>query len=267
MDFDQNVLEELRRRVTMPGDPHKINTEIFSLMLWYRTKLLENLLFHGRVVDNKIAVMNGPFKDLILQLPCNAGSLLPMVLGCYEHELHPFVAEAIHRNYKHVVNVGCGDGYYTVGMAMRMPQTQFSGYDLNPKAQVGCKAVAALNNVADRVHVGGEFRGEDFTKLPPKDTLVICDIEGGEDELLDPGKFPALKQMDVIVELHEVYKPGVTQRLKDRFATTHNFTLVPHGPKIVKLPIQLQGMSEVDEFLFCHEGRGGPTPWGIIIQK
>ena len=55
---------------------------------------------------------------------------------------------------------------------------------------------------------------------------MLCDIEGAEQELLNPELAPALKVMDIIVESHECLIPGITQVLVDRFKETHQITLL-----------------------------------------
>jgi len=80
-------------------------------------------------------------------------------LGCYEHELHPHVERLIGRTFDALLNIGCADGYYAVGLARRMPGAPVFAHDLNPKAQTGCREVAALNGVAERGQVGGLFEG------------------------------------------------------------------------------------------------------------
>lgn len=267
MDFEETVLNEVRKVANAPSDDlSKTNTHLLSMMVWYRSKLLEHFLLQ-RAVDKKIPVMGGVFAGLLMQLPIHAGIVLPMVLGTYESELHGHVAAAIKRDYRHVVNIGCGDGYYVVGMARQMPDTQFFGYDINPAAQQGCVQAAKNNGVSDRIRVGGLFQGQDFAQHPTGQTLVICDIEGGEDELLDPEQFPALRGHDIIVELHEVYRPGITQRLRDRFAASHELVFIDHQPKRATLPPDMQGLTEMDEFLCVYEGRGGPTPWFVMTAK
>lgn len=267
MDFDQKVREEARRVVNAPdGDARAMNTQLLSMMLWHRSRLLEKMLLESLGAKDYVAVTSGPFKGLKMELPVHAGAPLPMILGLYESELHPFVEGAIARAYPHVVNIGCGDGYYLSGMARRMPQSKFFGFDINPQAREGATRSAALNEVSGRVTIGGEFRGDDFSAHPANNTLVICDIEGGEDELLDPAKFPGLKGHDLVVELHEVYRPGITERLRQRFDATHDIMFFDHQPKRADVP-QLQGLSEMDEFLLHYEGRGGPTPWFVMTVK
>ena len=60
------------------------------------------------------------------------------VLGCYEQELHFCIEAEITRlnrlkNPK-IVNIGCGGGYYAVGMACRVPLSSVWVIDSNPTA-------------------------------------------------------------------------------------------------------------------------------------
>ncbi len=267
MELDQTVLAEVRRVANTDDDPGKINNHLLSILLWCRARKVEQLILQYAADGQVAVVQNGVFKGLRLALPVHAGNALPMIIGSYEAELHPYIAAAVKRGYAHIVNIGCGDGYYLVGMARQMPESRFFGYDINPAAQAGCRTTAANNNVADQVNIGGLFAGEDFAAHPAGQTLIICDIEGGEDALLDPTRYPALKGHDLIVEVHEMCSPGVTQRLRQRFAASHDIMLVDHAPKRAVLTPALHNLAEIDQFLCTFEGRDGPTPWLVLTAK
>ncbi|MFM2044617.1 MAG: hypothetical protein RLY86_3193, partial [Pseudomonadota bacterium] len=195
------------------------------------------------------------------------GCYAPKIVGSYEQELHPHIEAAIARGYGHVVNIGMAEGYYATGMALRLPDAIVDAFDLNEETHPVARRLAAMNGVADRVRIGGRFCGDDFSRYPAGDTLVICDIEGAEDELLDPQLYPALAGFDIIVELHECPKPGLSDRMAARFAATHNITRVPHGGReIPDIPI-LQEFGHLDQLLTFWEWRSGPTPWAVMINS
>ena len=76
---------------------------------------ITNVLFNTQ----KGNVLSGPFAGMAM-LPESSwgdGDLAPKLLGCYEAELHPAIAKAISRKPKNIVNIGCAEGYYAVGMA------------------------------------------------------------------------------------------------------------------------------------------------------
>ena len=87
--------------------------------------------------------------------------------------------------YERIVDIGCAEGYYAVGLALRMPGTRIFAFDINEKAQAACRNLATLNGVSDRVTVGGLFSGADFADYGG--SCVICDIEGAERDAARPG--------------------------------------------------------------------------------
>lgn len=190
----------------------------------------------------------------------------PKLLGCCEQPLHAFIEQAIGEAYPNVVNLGCAEGYYAVGMATRMPSTQVFAYDQNQMAQAVCEDLARKNGVSSRMFVDESFGKSDFSAFVGKKTLVICDIEGAELELLDRMDSPELRGMDLIVESHECIIPGVTKALIERFRQSHAIDLIGEDGLRV-----LNGMSDwfvalphLDQLIATWEWRSGPTPWLVM---
>ncbi len=197
------------------------------------------------------------------------GCHIAKLLGCYEQPLQPYIEQAIQKQYATVLNIGCAEGYYAVGMALRMPNTQVLAHDLNPKAQEICAALAVKNKVDDRVRIGGLFKSSDFAAYADQNVLLMCDIEGAERELLNPESAPALKGMDIIVESHECLIPGITQLLIDRFKDTHTITLVQDDGQrqLVSPRPWFLSLAHLDQLLATWEWRSGPTPWLVMLPK
>src|SRR4051812_42950342 len=62
-------------------------------------------------------VLNGPFKDMRFVCLGTSSGELPMVLGSFEAELHDHLERFLARAPRVVVNIGCAEGYYAVGIA------------------------------------------------------------------------------------------------------------------------------------------------------
>jgi hypothetical protein len=58
--------------------------------------------------------------------------------------LHDIVETAITRRYDRVINVGCAEGYYAVGFATRMPETDVIAFDIDPIARRQTRHLAAM---------------------------------------------------------------------------------------------------------------------------
>ena len=71
--------------------------------------------------------------------------------------MQPYIRQAMGAAYETVLNIGCPEGYYAVGMARHMPATRVLAFDLNPVAQQTCVVLAAKNDVAKRVQVEALF--------------------------------------------------------------------------------------------------------------
>src|SRR3982751_3241860 len=69
---------------------------------------------------NGTTVLHGPFAGL--RYPADAVQSrhsVPMLLGSYERELHAIVDSVLLDSYNRVVDVGCAEGYYAVGLALK----------------------------------------------------------------------------------------------------------------------------------------------------
>lgn len=206
-------------------------------------------------------VYSGPFKGMKLNTLVHAGNYAPYLLGTYEHELHPIIEKIVERNYKAILNVGCSFGYYAVGLAWLMPQSRISVLDIEDGIVRACLEAAALNKVRNVKQV------EHF--VPFQHDLIIMDCEGAEEEYLDPERFN-FKTTDILVELHECNKAGLTQTVIDRFKDTHTVELIYNNPTAFDLR-QIFGskirLEHFDNAICTYEGRAGETPWAMLTCK
>jgi len=261
--FHAGILARIAAYAREPSAPRTALLNVLRLAAKHRAHLLQNTLLkqYGPVV------LGGPFQGMTFVRNVAEGCCVPKLLGCYEEELHPHVERAISAGYEQVLNIGVAEGYYAVGLARRMPRARIFAFDIDENAQRTCAAVAAANGVSARVEISGLFRGEDFARYGDARTLLICDIEGAEKDLLDPAKYPALAHMDVIVELHDCVEPGLSRLIPERFAGTHEITLVKQAGRATPLPPLFDQLSHLDQLLAVWEWRTGPTPWAIMKTR
>ena len=93
-----------------------------------------------RKISPELKVQFGPFKDLKYAKALAAGSaILPKLTGTYEDELHPFIDMMITQQPDLVIDIGCAEGYYANGMAMRLPDTEVWAIDTDTYALELCK--------------------------------------------------------------------------------------------------------------------------------
>lgn len=264
MSLDRVAETRLREMLAQPsplGDAQLAGA--LRLLSKWRSQKIANTI----VARDGTAVQAGPFAGLVLGRQATEGGHAARLLGCYERELHPHLERLIARGFARVVNIGCADGYYAVGLARRMPGVRVAAHDMDPAAQAACAATAAANGVADRVSIGGLVDHVALQALAGPDAWLVVDIEGAEDALLDPAAVPALAATTILVECHEEMRPGVTRRLASRFAPTHALAHVEAALEAAPLPAWLRSLSHLDQLLATWEWRAAPTPWLVLEPR
>jgi glycosyltransferase involved in cell wall biosynthesis len=264
-DLHTHTLAAIREVLGQGGPEHPAQSlnRLAILIARYRSILLTGDLV-GRC---GMVVQGGPFRGLRYVTTSTSGPLLPKLLGCYEAELHPVLDGIVEKQYERVINIGCGEGYYAVGLARRIPQSTVYAFDSSEEARALCVQLATLNEVAERVVVGGTCERAHLRELAGPRTLLLCDCEGGELDLLQPEQVPGLRACDLLVELHDLLDPRITPAIRERFSPTHDITLIaPSGRAGVDHAV-LHDRSQLDQLLALWEGRGGPTPWAWMTAR
>src|SRR5262245_20345859 len=179
-----------------------------------------------RVFGNR--VHTGPFAGMVIPERAphwedgNSGCKL---VGAYETELHEAIAYAQLRRPRVIVNVGCAEGYYAIGLKRLMNDTKVYAFDTKVESVALCREYAALNEVDICVDLGGE-RPADLRLVDEHGhRLYIVDCEGAEQELVDPAWCPELQRADLIIECHDFLRDGASTILADRLAQTHRVEL------------------------------------------
>ena len=262
-DLEANTIAKLSKLLAKPLKPPVKLTAILRLLAKYRSEWLSEVVTR----ELGVTVQQGPFAGMQLLGVSAEGCYLPKFLGCYEMELHPYLLRLPQKNYEFIIDIGCAEGYYAIGLARLLPAATVHARDSDPRARSRCRKMAEINQVSERVQIAGEFQGEDFAKFAGQRTLVFCDIEGAETALLDPARYPGLAGVDIIVEMHDSPALSVSDLLVSRFQDTHDIEIIRHGPRDVPLPALFSNASDMDRFLAVWEWRGSPTPWAVMTVK
>lgn len=243
-------------------DADRLNGALRVLAKW-RSQVLLNTLMNR---DGTL-VQSGPFIGMDYPFAATEGAGASRLLGCYEASLGPVIETIISRNYQTVIDVGCAEGYYAVGLARRMPQAQIIARDANRVALQLCAKLAAANGVSDRISFGGLMQHPDFDICADQSTVVICDIEGAEADLLDPTRATGLRHADILVETHDCITAGLSNLIYNRFSETHDIHRYDRTVNPEVLPTWMHRLSDLDRLLALWEWRTGPTPWLWMTRK
>ena len=198
----------------------------------------DSLIEAARIaISPDLTVRNGPFRGMRYPQRASVGSaLVPKLLGSYERELQPVLEDIVARGHSEIVDIGCAEGYYAVGLALRLPAARVFAYDPNAKAIDLCRRMAELNGVADRLVTGSFCAVNTLRSLPLTGrAIIVCDCEGYERELFTEDVVALLARHDVLIEVHDFSDIESSSLLRDRFRATHSITEIHSVDDIMKV--------------------------------
>lgn len=246
----------------------KIPLSVKSWIRWNRERRRDRRRRVSQLVAEMTGgiVQRGPFAGMHYPAAVAAGSVLaPKLLGTYELEIHSWLEAAIGRAPRHVVNLGAGEGYYAVGLALRLPLALIDAFEADPAARDLCVAMADANGVADRISMRARCGVDELRAALPSPALVLCDIEGAELELLDPDRVPALRACEIIVEIHGGRSMG--ERIRSRFRDTHEAESVRFGHRSRRDAAGVVRMGRRDLVLAVDERRRRGRDWIHLLPR
>ena len=212
-------------------------------------------VFEGLKLENGSHISDGP--------------LAMKVLGLYETELTEAITQ---RRFETIVNMGGGDGYFSVGFLHAGLAERSVTFELDPKGRETIERNARSNGVADRITILGPA-GPDFAQqvlaqgIDPAQTLIVCDIEGAEFDLLTAETVEKLADATWGIELHS--KPGSKEerQLEAAFAPTHQTRIIKATPRQWAGMPEIEALRDYDRALVTCEGRKGLGTWLVAEPR
>jgi hypothetical protein len=223
----------------------------------------------SRVADELgLAVRSGPFAGLrfvqsAVAAPHLADCLPAKLIGSYEQELHPSLERLIGAGFSMIVNVGAAEGYYAVGLALRMPEARVHAFEIDDRRSELCLELARVNGVADRVETAAECDPAWLAGLD-EDCLLLVDCEGCEVDLLGPEQAAGLSGSALIVELHDCIAPRSSRCIVERFSPTHDVERVAATPRYSGDFPELGFLGWKNRELAISEVRTHPMAWAVL---
>ena len=241
----------------------------------YINKNEKNNLIEQAISKNfpDLVVKNGVFRGL--QYPKNEsfGSVLfAKLLGSYEKELENILSEILTESYKIVVDIGCAEGYYAIGFALKMPSVQIYCFDTSEHARLLCNEMAQANNVEERVKVDSICTKKLLTKILSKGrSLIFSDCEGYEKEIFSKDMFEVFLDHDMLIETHDFKDIEISLNIRKFFEKSHNITVISSVDDIKKAQTyaynEINGYSLGERYELLSEGRPAIMEWLFLEAK
>jgi len=222
-------------------------------------------------VSPNLIVLRGVFAGMVYPQALACGSALtPKLLGCYESELTDVIERICVLPVADMYDIGCAEGYYAVGFAMRMHTARIHAFDTDEVARDACRALAAANDVVERVFVGGGVGREDVLSWK-NGSMILSDCEGFESVLFDAEVADRHNRSWFLIEVHDTVDPDLSIRLRSVFEKTHEVISITSLDDLKKTDYyvipELEGKSRAERLRYVSENRPRLMDWFWCCPK
>ncbi len=253
---------------------YNFQTRQSGLAFFYRA--YEEAVYERLVAIGHRSIISGPFSGLKVQETKSGKNFrVTHLLGTFETCLHQPIMELAERT-KRLINIGCGSGYYTNGLAHYYKNTRLdmmvSGYGIDKDQIERANGLSRYNKLENVIHhaVAPDF---DYNAVCSDGGLAIIDIEGSEYHLLASQK-QAFSKCDMLIEIHNYgemdFDAGIAY-LSGLYADTHDAQVI-HEAKAVPFdlyPVLAPALGHLGylglHLLIC-ENRKVPMKW-LVLKK
>lgn len=236
---------------------------------WLKKPYKSFLIFFVRSIT-KNKVQSGPFQNLSIKID---DFYAPMIFGTYEKDLHFHLEEWI-KFKSDLICIGAAEGYYAAGFAIHRKNSNIFAYEQDDYQKNNLLQVCQQNHL-NNIEVLGKCSTHSLDQLLKslnKSVDIICDIEGGEIDVLDLNKVPLLKYACILVEVHDHLVPGCTDILKKRFEHSHKCIEILESNRCIddfpRVSIALNFLLSTKQKLnFLNEGRVEKMKWLYFLNN
>ena len=222
-------------------------------------------------------VRRGPFEGLVLpEKAMEKSDIVPDLIGSTECELHRVLDEVRTREFDQIINIGSAIGYYAVGLARMFPEVPVWAFDPSLWCREVTRETASLNKVDGRVNVCSTCTSKWLSNNLTGKSLIFCDCEGCEFEILNPNKVSNLKEAAIVVELHGEDLLGEKEKDEEfieAYSDSHRCKAVKYNPpgksdqRVPSYYPELEGFSEERGWNAVSDNRGGSGSWLFATPK
>lgn len=220
--------------------------------------------------DARYTVKRGPFKGL--KLPeMGAWSdydILSKIVGSYEAELFSSLDRAVSQKPDIVINIGASEGYYAIGLKRLLHSAKVFTFDIDEKSFPVLDHCAQLNGVDVTRLENFDFARPlaDIPAQPEASLLFLADCEGAENDFV---KMPSdiVRRSAFIVELHDLFIAGTTERLTRFLCDTHVIEIIDQQDRNIKDYPELDEMNGSIRHVLLDEFRATPMQWLYATPK
>jgi hypothetical protein len=193
------------------------------------------------------------------------------LFGLYEQEILKALEVIDKRDV--FINLGAADGYYSNGMLVAEKATKSYAYEIDEKSRDVLLINANLNGISDKIVIRGEVFPDfynDFEKSELDNSIILCDIEGGEFAVFNRETFSNLRSAIIFIEIHDWVYGSENELLANIIADaegSHHVEILKTSARDLTQFDELKDLSDDDRWIICSEGRPKLMSWLLLTPR
>ena len=215
-------------------------------------------------------VQQGPFKGMVMNEDqfWGQGDSSSKILGLYEKEIQDLIVSIQKdKEYSTFVDIGGADGFFAIGSLVNNLFKKCEVFEISKKGRISIQKNSKQNNVYDSIRIHDKASKASLTKIDNiNNSLILCDIEGGEYELFDEKLIKKIYPSDIIIEIHK-NKENSLVNFEKRFTKIYSITKITQEPRSLKNFKELENINDNNRALITSEGRSYVQEWWHLSPK
>lgn len=252
--------------------------EIISKISFNKLELRIDKVVEKKRIDlsNKVSkifnntVQEGPFKGMIISEDqfWGPGDKASKILGLYEKEIQDLINQIQEKNnFPAFIDIGGADGFFAVGSVKNNLFKNCEVFEISKRGRQSIEESAIKNNVADLISIKSEANEKTLSSIENiNNSVILCDIEGGEYDLFSENLIKNMHPSNVIIEIHK--NPDISlNEFEDKFKNLFSINKITQGPRSLKGFGELKNFNDNNRSLLTSEGRSYIQEWWHLSPK
>ena len=252
--------------------------EIISKISFNKLELRIDKVVEKKRIDlsNKVSkifnntVQEGPFKGMIISEDqfWGPGDKASKILGLYEKEIQDLINQIQEKNnFPTFIDIGGADGFFAVGSVKNNLFKNCEVFEISKRGRQSIEESAIKNNVADLISIKSEANEKTLSSIENiNNSVILCDIEGGEYDLFSENLIKNMHPSNVIIEIHK--NPDISlNEFEDKFKNLFSINKITQGPRSLKGFGELKNFNDNNRSLLASEGRSYIQEWWHLSPK
>ena len=229
-----------------------------------------SIISYEHAKKHNFIVQKGIFKNLKLyhRISWGKGDIASKIYGFYENKIQEKLKDL---KKPILIDIGAADGFFAIGSLKSKICDFCYAFEETKKSRENLYITAEINDVKNNISIMGGVTKDNFFSLLPSEidfsqTIILCDIEGGEFNFFTNEILKKIKYSNIIIEIHD-NKYNLEIDLLERVKKYFDVSIIIDNDKNFENILELHSLNDIDRNLIICEGRSYIGKWWHLSPK